>query len=69
MKHADKVVNVVGSMAARIQSLGQGEKRLGVIGEVVNVENGLWVREAVLLQVGIETCSWSPKEKTEVQRW
>lgn len=59
MKHADEVVYVVGSVAARIQSLGQGEERLRVVGEVVNVENSFRVRDVVLLQVGVKTCSWS----------
>lgn len=34
MKHANEIVYVVGSMAARIQSFSQGEERLRVIGEV-----------------------------------
>lgn len=66
MKHADEVVYVVGSVAARIQGLGQGEERLRVVGEVVNVENSFWVRDVVLLQVGVKTCSWS-SENVEVQ--
>lgn len=66
MKHADKVVYVVWSVAARIQSLGQGEERLRVIGEVVNVENSFRVRDVVLLHVGIKTCSWS-SENVEIQ--
>lgn len=53
MNHADEVVYVVGSVPARIESLGQGEERLWVIGEVVNVENGFWVGDVVLLQVSI----------------
>lgn len=63
VKHADEVVYVVGSVAARIQSFGQGEERLRVVGEVVNVENSFWVRDVVLLQVGIETCAWRPDRK------
>lgn len=66
MKHADEVVYVVGLVAARIQRLGQREERLRVVGEVVDVENGFWVRDVVLLQVGIKTCSWS-SEDGEVQ--
>lgn len=62
MKHADEVVYVVGPVAARIQHLGQREEGLRVIGEVVDVENGFWVRDVVLLQVGIETCAWSSEE-------
>lgn len=63
MKHADEVVYVVGSVSARIESLGQGEERLWVVGEVVNVENGFWVRDVVFLQVSIKTCSWSSGKK------
>lgn len=59
MKHAEKVVDVVWPVAARIQSLGQGEERLRVVGEVINVENSFWVRDVVLLQVGVKTGSWS----------
>lgn len=66
VEHADEVVDVVGTVAARIQSLGQGEERLGVVGEVVDVENGLRVRDVVLLQVGVETCSWSPGTNMEL---
>lgn len=65
MKHSDEVVYVVGSVAARIQSFGQGEERLWVVGEVVDVENGLWVRDVVLLQVGIKTSSWSSEKREE----
>lgn len=63
MKHADEVVYVVGAVDAGIQSLGQGEERLRVVGEVVNVEDGFWVREVVFLHVGVKTCSWSPEER------
>lgn len=59
VEHADEVVYVVGSVAARIQSFGQGEERLRVVGEVVDVENSFWIRDVVLLQVGVKTCSWS----------
>lgn len=59
MKHADEVVYVVWMVAAGIQSLGQGEEGLRVVGEVVNVENSFWVRDVVLLQVGVKTGSWS----------
>lgn len=68
MEHADEEVYVVGSVAAWIQSLGQREERLRVIGEVVDVENGFWVRDVVLLQVCVKTCSWS-SENAEVQTW
>lgn len=59
MQHVDEVVDVVGPVAAGIQRLGQREEGLRVIGEVVDVEDGLWVRDAVLLQVGVESRSWS----------
>lgn len=59
MEHADEVVYVVGPVSARIQSLGQGEERLWVIGEVVDVENSFGVRDVVLLQVSVKTRSWS----------
>lgn len=62
VKHADEVVYVVGSVSARIESFGQGEERLWVVGEVVNVENGFRVRDVVLLQVSIKTCSWSSEK-------
>lgn len=59
VKHADEVVYVVGSVSARIESFGQGEERLWVIGEVVDVEDGFRVGDVVLLQVSIKTCPWS----------
>lgn len=49
VERTDEVVDVVGPVAARIQSLGQREERLRVVGKVVNVENGLWVGDVVLL--------------------
>lgn len=61
VKHADEVMDVVGSVDPGVQSLGQREERLRVVGEVFDVENGFWVRDVVLLQVGVETCSWSPE--------
>lgn len=61
VEHSDEVVYVVGPVTAGVQSLGQREERLRVVGEVVNVENGFWVRDVELLQVGIETRSWSPE--------
>lgn len=62
MEHADEVVYVVGPVAARIQSLGQGEERLRVVGEVVNVENSFWVRDVVPLQVSVKTRSRSSEK-------
>lgn len=62
MEHADEVVYVVGLVAARIQSLGQGEERLRVVGEVVNVENSFWVRDVVPLQVSVKTRSRSSEK-------
>ena len=61
MEHADEVVDVVGPVFAGVQRLGQGEEWLWVVGEVVDVENGFWVRDVVLLQVGVKTRSWSSK--------
>lgn len=66
VQHADEVVYIIGTMAARIKGLGQGEEWLRVVGKVINVENGFWVRDVILLQVGIKACSRSP-ENTEVQ--
>lgn len=62
MEHTDEVVDVVGPVAARIQSLGQREERLRLIGEVVNVENSFRVRDVVLLQVSVKACSRSPEK-------
>lgn len=62
VEHTDEVVDVVGPVAAGIQSLGQREERLRVIGEVVNVENSFWVRDAVLLQVSVKACSRSSEK-------
>lgn len=62
MEHTDEVVDVVGPVAARIQSLGQREERLRVIGEVVNVEDSFWVRDVVLLQVSVKACSRSSEK-------
>lgn len=69
MEHADEVVDVVGPVAAGIQSLGQGEERQRVGGEVVDVEDGLRVGDVVSLQVGIQARSRSSEQqrsKTEV---
>lgn len=52
-------MDVVGPVAAGVQRLGQGEEWLWVVGEVVDVENSFWVRDVVLLQVGVKTRSWS----------
>lgn len=57
VKHVDKVVYVVRSVAPGIERLGQGEERLRVVGEVINVENGFRVRDVVLLQVGVKARS------------
>lgn len=62
MQHSDEVVYVVGPVATRIQSLGQGEERLWVVGEVVNVENSFWVRDVVLFQVGVKACPWGSEK-------
>lgn len=59
MQHADEVVDVVGPVAAGIQSLRQGEEWQRVIGEVIDVEDGLRVGDVELLQVSIQACSWS----------
>lgn len=59
VQRADEVVDVVGPVGAGIQGLGQREEGLRVVGEVVDVEDGLWVGNAVLLQVGVESRSWS----------
>lgn len=69
MEHADEVVYVIGSVAAGIQSLGQGEERLWVVGEVVDVENGFWVRDVVFLQIGVKTCSWSSKKNRHFDKY
>lgn len=69
MEHADEVVDVVGPVAAGIQSLGQGEERQRVGGEVVDVEDGLRVGDVVSLQVGIQARSRSSerqRSQTEV---
>lgn len=63
VEHADEVVDVVGPVASRIQSLGQGEERQRVVGEEVDVEDGLWVGNVVLLQVGIQARSRSPERR------
>ena len=60
MQHADEVVHIVRLVVARVQLLGQGEERSRVIGEVVDIEDGLWVRDVVLFQVGVQTSAWSP---------
>lgn len=58
VQHADEVVDVVGPVAAGVQRLGQGEEGLRVVGEEVDVEDGLGEGEVVLLQVGVQACSW-----------
>lgn len=63
VEHADEVVDVVGPVASRIQSLGQGEEWQWVVGEEVDVEDGLWVGNIVLLQVSVQARSWSPEQR------
>ena len=58
VQHADEVVDVVGPVAAGVQLLGQGEEGTGVLGEVVDVEDGLRVRDAILFEVGVQPGSW-----------
>lgn len=65
MQRADEVVDVVGPVAAGVQLLGQGEERLWVVGEVVNVENGLRIRDVIPLQVRIQACGWGSGGGTE----
>lgn len=65
MQHADEVVHVVGPVVAWVQLLGQGEEWTRVIGEIVDIEDGLWVREVVLFQVGIQTSPWCPARTRE----
>lgn len=62
VEHADEVVDVVGPVASWIQSLGQGEEWQRVIGEEVDVEDGLRVGNIVPLQVGIQARSRSPEQ-------
>lgn len=59
VQHADEVVDVVGPVAPGVERLGQGEERLRVVGEVVDVEDGLRVGNVVLLQVGVQARSRS----------
>lgn len=53
VQHVDKVVDVIGSMSARVQLFSKREKRTRVIREVVDIEDGFGVGNIVLLQVGI----------------
>lgn len=50
-------------MAARKQSFSKREEGLWVVREIVDVENRLWVRQIILLQVVIKSCPWSSGEK------
>lgn len=40
------------------QFLGEGEERAGVFAEVIDVEDGLWVREVEAREVCVETGVW-----------
>lgn len=52
-------------MAARKQSFSKREEGLWVVREIVDVENRLWVRQIILLQVVIKSCPWSSGEKRQ----
>lgn len=39
-----------------------------VVREVVDVKDGLWVRDVILRKVRIKTCPWRPDTKTVVSR-
>lgn len=54
MKQPEEVVSDVGLIVSRVQLLGQSEKRLGVVKEEWEFENGLGVREIVLLEVAVQ---------------
>lgn len=53
VKHADEVMDVIGSMSARVQLFGQREERTRVIREVVDIEDCFRVGNVVFFQVGI----------------
>lgn len=61
----DEVVDVVGSVAAWVQLLGQGEEGPRVVGEVLDVEDGLRVGDVVLGQVGIQPCARGPSGRED----
>lgn len=39
----------------RIELFGQHAERLRVVSEIVDAEDGLWVRQIILLQIVVET--------------
>lgn len=70
VQHADEVMDVIGSMSARVQLFGQREERTRIVGEVVDIEDGFRVWNVVLFQVGIQACAWgSDGNKDHMEEW
>jgi len=61
LEQPHKVVRRVGPVTPRVELLGQGEEGPGVPAEEAELEDGLGVGQAVLLQVVIETAAWRPE--------
>lgn len=61
MQHADEIMDVIRTMVARVQLLGQRKERTRVFGEVIDVEDGFGIRNVVLFQICIQTRAWGPE--------
>lgn len=55
-----KIMAQVGLIVPWIQLFGQGEERIRVSMEKVDLKYGLGVGQVILLQVVIETATWRP---------
>ena len=60
MKQTYEIVCEVGLVVAWVQLFGQGKERVGVVMEVVDLEDGFCVRKIILLEVVIETTARGP---------
>lgn len=60
MKEPYEIVCEVGLVVAWVQLFGQGKERVGVVMEVVDLEDGFCVRKIILLEVVIETTARGP---------
>lgn len=62
MKQSKEVVGDIRLIVPRVQLLGQCEKRLGIVKEIVKFKNGLWVWDVILLQVVVQATPWGSVE-------
>lgn len=60
VQQLDEAVRQGGGKVAWEQLLGQQVEGLGVPGEEVDAEDGLWCGQVVPLQLRVQACTWSP---------